>query len=183
MKILFLFLINYGGESGIRTHVTLSSKHAFQACAFSHSAISPANVLRWEAGWEVGGWRDRRASRTSFSILWMSPQNRNLIRLAKPNLARAPNRVPVSDKRRTSFRSAGEQRSAAHTHEGPPEFRRVCSGMRFARPAKRRHSRVRSMRLLRLSSRLRPRGDSGNTVPTRGGRRRRACRKPCADNS
>src|ERR1035438_4874180 len=31
-----------GGESGIRTHVTLSSKHAFQACAFSHSAISRA---------------------------------------------------------------------------------------------------------------------------------------------
>ena len=38
-----------GGESGIRTHVTLSSKHAFQACAFSHSAISPARLLRWEA--------------------------------------------------------------------------------------------------------------------------------------
>ena len=36
----------YGGESGIRTHVTLSSKHAFQACAFSHSAISPAKT--WE---------------------------------------------------------------------------------------------------------------------------------------
>ena len=34
-----------GGESGIRTHVTLSSKHAFQACAFSHSAISPAKAL------------------------------------------------------------------------------------------------------------------------------------------
>src|SRR3984957_3607023 len=34
--------LRYGGESGIRTHVTLSSKHAFQACAFSHSAISPA---------------------------------------------------------------------------------------------------------------------------------------------
>ena len=34
-----------GGESGIRTHVTLSSKHAFQACAFSHSAISPATPL------------------------------------------------------------------------------------------------------------------------------------------
>jgi hypothetical protein len=92
-----------GGESGIRTHVTLSSKHAFQACAFSHSAISPANVLRWEAGWEVGGWRDRRASQTSFSILWMSPQNRNLIRLAKPNLARAPNRVLVSDERKDEF--------------------------------------------------------------------------------
>ena len=36
-----------GGESGIRTHVTLSSKHAFQACAFSHSAISPARI-----GWK-----------------------------------------------------------------------------------------------------------------------------------
>jgi hypothetical protein len=37
-----LYFRLYGGESGIRTHVTLSSKHAFQACAFSHSAISPA---------------------------------------------------------------------------------------------------------------------------------------------
>src|SRR6266851_4816211 len=36
----------YGGESGIRTHVTLSSKHAFQACAFSHSAISPALIRK-----------------------------------------------------------------------------------------------------------------------------------------
>jgi hypothetical protein len=34
-----------GGESGIRTHVRVSPKHAFQACAFSHSAISPANNL------------------------------------------------------------------------------------------------------------------------------------------
>ena len=40
------FGMKYGGESGIRTHVTLSSKHAFQACAFSHSAISPANLGR-----------------------------------------------------------------------------------------------------------------------------------------
>jgi hypothetical protein len=32
----------YGGESGIRTHVRVSPKHAFQACAFSHSAISPS---------------------------------------------------------------------------------------------------------------------------------------------
>ena len=30
-----------GGESGIRTHETLTSLHAFQACAFNHSAISP----------------------------------------------------------------------------------------------------------------------------------------------
>ena len=31
----------YGGESGIRTHETVTRPHAFQACAFSHSAISP----------------------------------------------------------------------------------------------------------------------------------------------
>jgi hypothetical protein len=31
----------YGGESGIRTHGTVSRTHAFQACALSHSAISP----------------------------------------------------------------------------------------------------------------------------------------------
>ncbi len=33
-----------GGESGIRTHGTLSGTHAFQACAFNHSAISPENL-------------------------------------------------------------------------------------------------------------------------------------------
>jgi hypothetical protein len=30
-----------GGEGGIRTLVRVSPKHAFQACAFSHSATSP----------------------------------------------------------------------------------------------------------------------------------------------
>ena len=34
-----------GGEGGIRTPVTLSSNHAFQACAFNHSATSPASGL------------------------------------------------------------------------------------------------------------------------------------------
>src|SRR5258708_24755628 len=33
--------IQTGGESGIRTHDTGKGIHAFQACAFSHSAISP----------------------------------------------------------------------------------------------------------------------------------------------
>src|SRR5271166_1107377 len=37
-----------GGETGIRTLDTLSSIHAFQACAFSHSAISPLRT-RWSA--------------------------------------------------------------------------------------------------------------------------------------
>ncbi len=32
---------SFGGESGIRTHGTLSRTHAFQACALNHSAISP----------------------------------------------------------------------------------------------------------------------------------------------
>ena len=34
-----------GGESGIRTHGTVSRTHAFQACALSHSAISPEGPL------------------------------------------------------------------------------------------------------------------------------------------
>src|ERR1051326_2885706 len=41
---------NTGGESGIRTHVRVSPKHAFQACAFSHSAISP-DRLEGAAHW------------------------------------------------------------------------------------------------------------------------------------
>ncbi len=35
----------YGGERGIRTHVRVSPKHAFQACAFNHSASSPTNAF------------------------------------------------------------------------------------------------------------------------------------------
>ncbi|CAN0504423.1 unnamed protein product, partial [Discosporangium mesarthrocarpum] len=30
-----------GGEGGIRTHETVTRLHAFQACAFDHSATSP----------------------------------------------------------------------------------------------------------------------------------------------
>ena len=30
-----------GGESGIRTHGRVSPTHAFQACSFNHSDISP----------------------------------------------------------------------------------------------------------------------------------------------
>ncbi len=42
-----LMALNYpgktGGESEIRTHEGCYTLHAFQACAFNHSAISP----RW----------------------------------------------------------------------------------------------------------------------------------------
>ena len=46
-QITFFFLIIknifviYGGENGIRTHDRVSPIHAFQACAFNHSATSP----------------------------------------------------------------------------------------------------------------------------------------------
>jgi hypothetical protein len=63
-----------GGESGIRTHVTLSSKHAFQACAFSHSAISPEAGLLREA---LGAWGATRESCSP--ILWPT--------VGKPQLA------------------------------------------------------------------------------------------------
>jgi hypothetical protein len=41
LKFIQLIISQLSGESGIRTHVRVSPKHAFQACAFSHSAISP----------------------------------------------------------------------------------------------------------------------------------------------
>ena len=60
-KVVTLRHCKHGGESGIRTHVTLSSKHAFQACAFSHSAISPARQLLRE--------RKMRTHREKLSLL------------------------------------------------------------------------------------------------------------------
>ena len=39
---LFPPRIPTGGESGIRTHGSLSRTHALQACPFDHSGISPA---------------------------------------------------------------------------------------------------------------------------------------------
>src|SRR5260370_14156511 len=35
-----------GGGGGIRPHVPVSRKHAFQACAFSHSATPPYRLAR-----------------------------------------------------------------------------------------------------------------------------------------
>ena len=37
----------FGGGSGIRTHDTVSRIHAFQASAFSHSAIPPRVDSSW----------------------------------------------------------------------------------------------------------------------------------------
>src|SRR3954469_19200374 len=62
-----------GGESGIRTHVRVSPKHAFQACAFSHSAISPAlcperthHALGKKEAAAIG----RSTEQVCLSILW-----------------------------------------------------------------------------------------------------------------
>jgi hypothetical protein len=40
-RTLICRFLEIGGESGIRTHGRVSPTHAFQACAFNHSAISP----------------------------------------------------------------------------------------------------------------------------------------------
>ena len=41
----FLFKYISGGERGIRTLDTIARIHAFQACAFSHSATSPKKFI------------------------------------------------------------------------------------------------------------------------------------------
>jgi hypothetical protein len=43
-KILRTSRKGTGGESGIRTHGRVSPTHAFQACSFNHSDISPVRV-------------------------------------------------------------------------------------------------------------------------------------------
>ena len=72
---------NTGGESGIRTHVRVSPKHAFQACAFSHSAISPALftlaadcVLGKKEATAVG---QKHRTKLLISILWGRDGGRN----------------------------------------------------------------------------------------------------------
>tara|TARA_Y100000748_G_scaffold259084_1_gene226297 strand:+ start:995 stop:1210 length:216 start_codon:yes stop_codon:yes gene_type:complete len=44
-QIIAFYLINSGGESGIRTHGTCEGTHTFQACALNRSAISPINLF------------------------------------------------------------------------------------------------------------------------------------------
>jgi hypothetical protein len=36
----------FNGQGGIRTHVTVSRKHTFQACALNHSATRPKTTTR-----------------------------------------------------------------------------------------------------------------------------------------
>ncbi len=46
-----------GGEGGIRTHVTISREHAFQACSFSHSDTSPRQACHPK--WVRDRWQEK----------------------------------------------------------------------------------------------------------------------------
>src|SRR5579863_5194332 len=71
-------LLNTGGESGIRTHVRVSPKHAFQACAFSHSAISPTSQQVTKQAFEkrrtLTPWRACDSFRTVYQTSAGSPE-------------------------------------------------------------------------------------------------------------
>src|SRR5436853_5385343 len=72
------FKVKYGGESGIRTHVRVSPKHAFQACAFSHSAISPD---KYHSGRKLhfdfrDHWWEWQTARTWLLLLWFGDKRR-----------------------------------------------------------------------------------------------------------
>ena len=43
--------LEIGGESGIRTHGRVSPTHAFQACSFNHSDISPFRINDLRTVW------------------------------------------------------------------------------------------------------------------------------------
>lgn len=60
------------GESGIRTHGTLASTHAFQACTLGHSVISPSSTdgARANAYMDVQSVRPGRHNGRSAVVAW-----------------------------------------------------------------------------------------------------------------
>src|ERR1700728_4703903 len=93
-----------GGESGIRTHVTLSSKHAFQACAFSHSAISPAKTSEDDSScsYRIGPSRLRSRQPGSISLYGPTRMSANRRHVGSRQTATRKKQA------RTSFRRACE---------------------------------------------------------------------------
>ena len=77
-KTRYVIYVRYlvrGGGSGIRTHDTVSRIHAFQASAFSHSAIPPGTVRRAQYSDAPGrdnphlpDWARRQPARAARSI-------------------------------------------------------------------------------------------------------------------
>src|SRR5580693_3371542 len=89
-----------GGEGGIRTLVRVSPKHAFQACAFNHSAISPGAlgcfsslthakkiIPNSQIPFRLGRWRSIAAAEQSPQFTFRSSppgQSDILLRVAEP---------------------------------------------------------------------------------------------------
>ena len=89
-------LLKNGGETGIRTLDTLSSIHAFQACAFSHSAISP-----WE-DWLGSVGKLRRSLIVTYDVIlfrgWSASCKKNWRALRSPTfLAVASRKAGLAD--------------------------------------------------------------------------------------
>jgi hypothetical protein len=61
-----------GGGSGIRTHVRVSPKHAFQACALSHSAIPPSKKGATLAGLSARAKKAPRLELGRLRAAWIS---------------------------------------------------------------------------------------------------------------
>src|SRR5665213_3006848 len=97
-----------GGERGIRTLVRVSPKHAFQACAFNHSATSPSRGGKPL----LGGRRTLYASR---------PPRQARVKSAADRLSKGPVQgarhvilQEVARSGRARRRSAGARRGDSH---------------------------------------------------------------------
>ena len=87
-----------GGGSGIRTHVTVSRKHAFQACAFSHSATPPHQLSQRRTPF-----RSRRARGALMRLQPLGhPSSPALTRLAPETRARSLRLVQQTNVRHAS---------------------------------------------------------------------------------
>lgn len=81
----------YGGESGIRTRVTVSRKHTFQACAFNHSATSPSlHFSRWPVSPRgLGTMQSLQGGRYAISAPWVPPTSEHLPFAPEPSKQQA----------------------------------------------------------------------------------------------
>ncbi len=125
-----------GGESGIRTHGTVSGTRTFQARAFSHSAISPTEGsngstetkatprVRNTAGGRIRGWRRGRDSNPRYGFPYADLANLCLQPLGHLSGTRKRRIIAAETRRR---RAPGPD-SAAHASEASPTGRREKIG-------------------------------------------------------
>src|SRR6266436_2427803 len=99
-------LLRGGGGSGIRTHDTVSRIHAFQASAFSHSAIPPRVAARNIV--EVGGLTTRA---TGLISAFTAVHDRGVMSLRRRALlAAVPAALPVPGRVRAATVTIGTGR-------------------------------------------------------------------------